>query len=162
MQTFLPYASFGMSARILDRRRLGKQRVETLQIMTALLTGKGWVNHPATLMWRRYEWALLKYQEAICFEWTDRGYEDTCLEKTQTLFARHRHWAQELTMPYWLGDTDFHERHRSQLLQKDPWHYSIFFHNTPLDLEYWWPEPVADYKNIKPNGWWLPPDPQDF
>ncbi|MDQ1681515.1 MAG: hypothetical protein QOH99_56, partial [Frankiaceae bacterium] len=35
MQTFLPYADFGASARVLDDRRLGKQRVETLQILRA-------------------------------------------------------------------------------------------------------------------------------
>lgn len=36
MQTFLPYADFQESAYALDPKRLGKQRVETLQIMQAL------------------------------------------------------------------------------------------------------------------------------
>ena len=36
MQTFLPYSSFYQSARVLDRQRLGKQRVETLQILKSL------------------------------------------------------------------------------------------------------------------------------
>lgn len=36
MQTFLPYADFEESAFVLDTRRLGKQRVETLQIMQSL------------------------------------------------------------------------------------------------------------------------------
>lgn len=50
MQTFLPYPSFAESARVLDRQRLGKQRVEVLQLLRAL-TGqtKGWANHPAAL-----------------------------------------------------------------------------------------------------------------
>lgn len=36
MQTFLPYPSGVKSARVLDRQRLGKQRVECLQILAAL------------------------------------------------------------------------------------------------------------------------------
>ena len=37
MQTFLPYADFSKSAGVLDRMRLGKQRVETLQILQKLV-----------------------------------------------------------------------------------------------------------------------------
>lgn len=37
MQTFLPYPNFVASARVLDNKRLGKQRVENLQIMQVLL-----------------------------------------------------------------------------------------------------------------------------
>lgn len=47
MQTFLPYPSFVESAKCLDRQRLGKQRVEVLQLLKALLVpGSGWGNHP--------------------------------------------------------------------------------------------------------------------
>jgi hypothetical protein len=35
VQTFLPYADFAESARVLDRARLGKQRVEALQVLRA-------------------------------------------------------------------------------------------------------------------------------
>src|SRR4051812_49794255 len=53
MQTFLPVADFADSARLLDSPRLGKQRVETLQILRAIeLPDYGWANHPAVLMWR--------------------------------------------------------------------------------------------------------------
>ncbi|HMC68015.1 MAG TPA: pyrimidine dimer DNA glycosylase/endonuclease V, partial [Mycobacteriales bacterium] len=37
MQTFLPYSRFDASAAVLDDLRLGKQRVETLQILRALV-----------------------------------------------------------------------------------------------------------------------------
>ena len=48
MQTFLPYPSFAASASVLDSPRLGKQRVETLQIARALLVPTyGWQRHPA-------------------------------------------------------------------------------------------------------------------
>ncbi len=54
MQTFLPYPDFAESARVLDNKRLGKQRVEVLQILNVLTdsTRKGWRNHPAVAMWR--------------------------------------------------------------------------------------------------------------
>ena len=33
MQTFLPFADFAETAAVLDHRRLGKQRIEVLQIL---------------------------------------------------------------------------------------------------------------------------------
>lgn len=43
MQTFLPYPSIIKSLRCLDNKRLGKQRVETLQILRALRgITRGW------------------------------------------------------------------------------------------------------------------------
>jgi hypothetical protein len=136
MQTFLPCADFFKSARVLDRQRLGKQRVENLQIMKALVTGQGWVNHPATKMWRGYECDLMTYQSAICSEWTWRGYKDTCLNKT---FILHDcEWSDE-KQPPWLGDEAFHASHRSNLLRKLPEHYSQFGWIEPDDLPYVWP-----------------------
>ena len=159
MQTFLPYADYAASARVLDRQRLGKQRVETLQIMNALMTGKGWVSHPATLMWRRYEWALLQYQFHICREWVDRGYKDSCYEKTKAVYDQHRRWTEEKDWPYWTGSERFHLSHQSNLLRKDYVYYSQYFPGVPIDMDYVWPEPMADYKKINQIPWWEPPDP---
>jgi hypothetical protein len=39
MQTFLPYSDITESMRVLDNKRLGKQRVETYQIISAI-TGR--------------------------------------------------------------------------------------------------------------------------
>src|SRR3712207_9547123 len=53
MQTFLPVADFTETARLLDNPRLGKQRVECLQVLRALeLPDYGWANHPVVTMWR--------------------------------------------------------------------------------------------------------------
>lgn len=70
MQTFLPYADFAKSAQVLDYRRLGKQRVECLQILNAL-TGKstGWVNHPVVRAWKGHELSLCCYGLRVCTEW---------------------------------------------------------------------------------------------
>ena len=64
MQTFLPYSSFNKSLKVLDWRRLGKQRVEAMQILNVLLERtetKGWRNHPITRMSEGYEPALQLY-----------------------------------------------------------------------------------------------------
>src|SRR4051794_41209383 len=74
MQTFLPVADFTDSARLLDSPRLGKQRVETLQILRAIeLPDYGWANHPAVLMWRGRTPALVAYGLAMASVWRGRG-----------------------------------------------------------------------------------------
>ena len=51
VQTFLPYADFARSAAVLDRTRLGKQRVEAIQVVRALtIPTYGWRHHPAALI----------------------------------------------------------------------------------------------------------------
>lgn len=141
MQTFLPSPSFEESASILDNKRLGKQRVETLQIMSALITGRGWLKHPATRMWQGYELALLCYQDAICREWhINRGYEDTCLRKTIDLFYRAPYLTEDVCEPFWLGNPEFHMAHESNLLRKDPEYYGpMFSKDLPDNLSYVWP-----------------------
>lgn len=142
MQTFLPYDSFTESARVLDVRRLGKQRVETKQILMCLL-GEGstrWGNHPAVKMWRGYELDLATYGTFICEEWTRRGYRDTCLEYFTSRFIELSLDARYARgMPPWIGNADFHASHRSNLLRKDPAHYGRFGWAEPDDLPYVWP-----------------------
>lgn len=124
--------------------RLGKQRVETLQVMNALLIPeKGWKQHPVTKMWRGYELALLRYQEAICQEWTSRGYRDTCLDKTYAVYQQYKGDAHEsLEMPAWWGDEKLHASHRSNLLRKDPEYYNQYSWTESDDLDYVWPTNV--------------------
>ena len=77
MQTFLPYPDDRLSAAVLDDKRLGKQRVETLQILRALTWSTyGWRNHPAVRMWRGFVPALVAYGAAVCDEWVARGRAD--------------------------------------------------------------------------------------
>lgn len=140
MQTFLPYPSFYDSARCLDRMRLGKQRVESLQILRTL-TGQtsGWRNHPAVKMWRGYEPSLTLYGVLVCDEWLRRGHEDTCRAKivaecpvdfSNTIITKH---------PPWLGNKEFHASHQSALLRKDPLWYGQYHWTVPNNLPYVWP-----------------------
>lgn len=136
MQTFLPYPDFVDSAVVLDYKRLGKQRVETKQILQANLgISSGWYNHPATRMWRGYEMALAQYGVAICAEWRSRGYKDTLL----TWFRDITLTLPDLVLPPWLGHEEFHERHRSQLLEKDPDWYGQYDWTEQPGMSYVWP-----------------------
>ena len=138
MQTFLPYSSYAKSAEVLDMRRLGKQRVETLQILNALTDSEyGWQNHPAVNMWRGYEYELIEYGIAICNEWISRGYKDTCLEKIAQKIENIPE--DSVDFPPWIGSMDFHLSHQSNLLRKNFDYYIQFFDNVPDDLEYVWP-----------------------
>lgn len=139
MQTFMPYTTNSDTARVLDNKRLGKQRVETLQILRTLAgVTKGWQNHPAVKMWRGHEDALIDYGIAICTEWVNRGFQDTCLLKIAEMRPLFLHSSQ-LQLPSWIGEERFHLSHQSNLIRKDPIHYSKYF-NVPNDLPYYWPE----------------------
>ena len=75
MQTFLPYADFKASAKCLDYRRLGKQRVEAMQIhkiVSGERTTGGWINHPAVVMWRGFSSLLAYYHNEMVAEWVSR------------------------------------------------------------------------------------------
>jgi hypothetical protein len=148
MQTFLPYADFERAARALDPRRLGKQRVEVIQIVRALTrSGYGWANHPAVLMWKGHEEALGRYGLTCCQVWTERGFADTCaatirsdLEAAGVTRLRSQDaLAAAGALPGWLGDEEFHAGHRSALLRKDPAFYAEIFPDTPDDLPPVWP-----------------------
>lgn len=134
MQTFLPYEDFYQSAQALDDKRLGKQRVEVLQILNALAgRSKGWTNHPATRMWRGYETYLTAYGLVVCDVWTSRGFQDTCFDKIMQATKR-----SNTNRPPWLGDQRLHISHQSNLVRKDPDYYSNKF-DVPDNLPYYWP-----------------------
>lgn len=152
VQTFLPYADFEASARALDPKRLGKQRVEGLQVLRGLtVPGYGWRHHPAVKMWRGHVEALGRYSLTCCEVWVERGFGDTCaatiaddLARAGVLRVRTQAELAEVgALPRWLGDEDFHRSHRSSLLRKDPTFYGPRFPGVPDDLPYVWPEPPA-------------------
>src|SRR3954453_4719118 len=124
MQTFLPYADFGASSIALDDRGLGKQRVETFQILRALTwPNYAWKNHPAVRMWRGFVPALVAYGLANCAEWVRRGFSDTGEASRLAFPAGRRPTEVELwrrgQLPAWLGLPALHLSHRSALLRKD-------------------------------------------
>lgn len=124
------------TAQALDNKRLGKQRVECLQILNTL-TGKssGWRHHPAVLMWRGHERLLASYARCMIWEWTKaRGFKNTIdlseFEKTPLRLGYY---------PAWFGDEKIIKSHMSNLLRKDPAHYGQFCWGVPDNLPYHWP-----------------------
>lgn len=100
---------------------------------------RGWRNHPAVLMWNGYEKALCEYAIAICDEWIARGYNDTMRERFVQWSAQLDENYEQLRMPPWIGDQDFHRSHQSNLVRKFPEYYREQFPDVPDDLEYLWP-----------------------
>ena len=146
MQTFLPAYTYAECARILDYRRLGKQRVECKQILLALTSESyGWKNHPATKMWEGYELGLIYYMDCMCQEWKNRGYSDFTrfwLKEFHTKFLQTEQGKKSKFMPWWRKDSALLDSiirsHRSNLLRKDPGFYGKFGWSVPPDLEYVW------------------------
>jgi hypothetical protein len=162
MQTFLPVADFEESARLLDSPRLGKQRVETLQVLRALeLPDYGWRSHPVVRMWRGRTPALVAYGLAMVRVWRERGFADT----THTLIAEfapdvvgvpQEELVRAGMLPSWVGDEALHLSHRSNLLAKEPDFYRPLFRPLfgvePEDLPYVWPEPDDLASAAEPEG----------
>jgi Pyrimidine dimer DNA glycosylase len=148
VQSFLPHPDFAVTASLLDPRRLGKQRVEAVQILRGLtVPGYGWRNHPAVRMWAGYEEALVRYGLDICTAWVSAGRADTCAttlvrdlsQGCKVSQVRHQpELALAGELPPWLGDDALHRSHRSALLRKDPEWYARYF-DEPTDLPYVWP-----------------------
>ena len=145
VQTFLPYADFAHSAAVLDHRRLGKQRVEALQVLRATtIPDYGWRHHPAAKMWKGYPEALVCYGLTICRAWIGLARSDTVAATLNAEFGGPVRDQAELAivgeLPNWLGRADFHRSHQSSLLRKDSAHYRpIFGDDVPEDLPYVWP-----------------------
>jgi len=166
MQTFLPYPDFRQSAAALDTARLGKQRVEALQTLRALvIPGYGWQTHPAIRMWMGYVPALTMYGLAMVDEWTKRGHPDNTRANIIEFApqAAHPDYASKIPMPPWLGDPDVHLSHRSKLVHKEPRFYSSVFPDAVPDMAYVWPEPRHEFLPQEPEGdlLWILRDPHD-
>ena len=136
MQTFLPYQSFTRSLKCLDDRRLGKQRVEAMQILDALqpYSTSRWKNHPAVKMWRGYERALRCYHDTAIQQWINRGFNNN-----MRMLSVSSDWpiSDNIGKPSWLTP-EFCSAHRCNLLRKDFQHYSQFN----------WPEMELDFNNV--------------
>lgn len=118
VNTFLLCEDFTESAKVLDKRRLGKQRVEARQIIDAIEgVTAGWVNHPATRSWKDHLPALKYYFNTIVTEWCNRG--------GQNNYALYTDLPSSIIKPEWCSNPKVHYSHYAQLCQKDKEEYSI-------------------------------------
>lgn len=136
MQTFLPLPDFKESAKCLDNKRLGKQRVESKQILNIIRQLKkqpdvkvAWCHHPAVLMWKNYDEALILYMNICIEEWTNRGFKNTMIIEN----------VSSIEYPWWFGQDLLHASHRSNLLRKNFEFYNQYDWLESDDLQYFWP-----------------------
>ena len=153
MQTFVPYANFDESVKVLDSKRLNKQLLEGRQILGILASRKtsgAWVNHPAVKMWRGYEVSLFDYLLAVRNECVYRGIQT---EKNWNAIidihdnALYPRGYNEL--PSWWNDERVHQSHRNNLYKKDPQYYAQFVNDEFVSCcekcNYFWPTHTLIY-----------------
>lgn len=140
MQTFLAFSGYQRSARALDTQRLKNQRNECWTILSTVRgVSTAWQYHPAVKQWLGYAASLQAYALAICHECDYRGIADHKGKRAQ--FE-----ALDLgptVHPPWLGNSEFHLSHQSNLIRKLPEHYAPLFPGVPDNLPYVWPSKMG-------------------
>jgi chromosome condensin MukBEF complex kleisin-like MukF subunit len=135
VQTFLPYPNYIRSVQALDNKRLGKQRVEAMQLINILenkTEGKGWRSHPALKMWIGYTNSLKYYCNCCIDEWIRRGFKNTMVKYDVD------HQNED---PWFIGNVEFHRAMRARLIEKNEEFYLPKFPNDKgfNDGKYFWP-----------------------
>lgn len=110
MQVFLPFPDIDKSLRCLDKKRLGKQRVEAKQLINTI-TGisDGWKNHPCTKMYTEYLGFLKHYYNRSLSIFSEKGGNNILLQPIEET---------DIVNPPWFGSEEFHRSHLSNLLRK--------------------------------------------
>jgi hypothetical protein len=156
MQTFFPEEDINKTVRCLDNKRLGKQRVETIQILNILLgisPNSSWKNHPAVKMWKGYEPYLVKvYLKKVLEEWERRGFRNTkCKKHWINFMLNSKIRGENAFKPLWINK-EFCEAHKSNLVRKDPEHYKKWFPNVLDTLNYKWPGGTKNEEENRKEG----------
>lgn len=155
MNTFIPYGSLSECCKILDNKRLGKQRVECMQLLNSYTKEqKGWKNHPITIMWKEYPLSLKYYTNCMITEWIARGFKNT-----MQLYEDY-----DTNMPWWFSWKQLNFSHQSALLNKDFDYYSKFFDvdvlisNHHIKYGYIWVNKLTEEQIYKAkNNIWIEP-----
>ena len=141
VNTFLPFNNFQNCALVLDNKRLGKQRVEAMQIINILegkAKGNGWKNHVVTKMWNGYLPALKHYCNIIIEEWIRRGFKNT-----MRLYIID----EPIIIPWFATNKTINMAYRANLLRKDYEYYKNKFSELPpvytLKYTYIWPSRLS-------------------
>lgn len=167
MQTFLPYDDVVKTMKCLDYQRLGKQRVEAMQIMKALKQGPKVIRcyDPKQLpagrkyihIYNYFPDKLSKYEKYVKTPWFNHPatkmwrdnldalayYHNACIDEW---IARgynnnmlHIKHKKKFKMPSWFGNKVFHAKHRGTLLSKNKKWYSQFKWKEKAVYDYYWP-----------------------
>jgi hypothetical protein len=133
VQTFLPSKDFGISAKLLDSKRLNKQILECYQILKVLSgfsESGAWRNHPAVLMWKGSENILFTYAMAMIREADSRGIKTDKNKSNINLLRAVAGKTWGMGIPSWYKSPIILKRivttHRANLYLKDPEYYYDF------------------------------------
>ena len=156
----------------LDKKRLNKQKVEANQILKASLgLTKGWVNHPAVLMWKGYSNALKYYFNEITKACINRGFKNnmTFYDFSQEEINNIEYQtiqdylengipfeasSNKIIFPWWFQWEPLIYSHQASLLRKFPEYYDSIFKNNFNNLEkylqigYLWPHKLTPQQII--------------
>lgn len=128
MNVFIPYENSSLTAHTLDNKRLNKQIIECYQMLSALRgESKAWLNHPATQMYKGFEYWLEWYAEVLKFEQLKRKGNNT------NVFS-----LVEPERPYFIGWSDLHKAHQARLFQKSNVMYPHFEKNSNFTENNWY------------------------
>lgn len=167
MQTFLLHTDHHITAKLLDYKRLGKQRLECTQLMDVLLRkanllqdGKtGWNNHVAVEYWytaiKNCLPYLILYTDIMIEEWINRGYKNTIdTTKYKEIISKNANLFRFDESIWRTYENDVIVSHRARVLQKDFDYYSKIFKENNIsipenweNMEYFWMRPTE--KQIK-------------
>ncbi len=128
---------------MLDRARLGKQRVEVWQLLNG-----SFPHHPASIMWQGYEHALTAYGIICCKYWIRMGHDDSILPALQgRRQALIELGTYPLVWPWWYGHPAMVCTHQSKLYHKGSPKWVALQERVgkpagmePMRLPYLWPQ----------------------
>ena len=146
VNTFIVSTNLKKNFKILDRRRLGKQRLECLQIINALEgTSTGYINHSATKAFYSENKKELKnnikalkiYYNYCLREWIKRGYKNSMefytiykdIDKdTYEEYTSYNNRREGIVyMPWFFSYRPFILSHQASLLRKEKDYYKEYF-----------------------------------
>lgn len=136
----MPYEDFELSARSMDLRTLTIQRFDAWRVWHALVHGapEHVLQSRLCKMWTGHLPVLVAYGNAMCREHRLRQGGPTELEN------RFREAAASVDLenfkyPEWLGLSELHVAHRSNMIRLNPEHYQAQWPGVPEGLPLVWP-----------------------
>lgn len=126
------HTDFLINAKLLDDQRLGKQRVEAMQILH-ILQGKqkGFSKHPIVKSWQGYEDGLKYYINCCIYEWVQRGMQNNM--KVYDI-------PDQIVVPWWVFWRPLIMSHRMMMTRKDKRYVGKFkVDDGYADYGYIWP-----------------------
>ncbi len=122
VNTFIPFKSISKTMKVLDRQRLGKQRLECKQIIEVIENKRtGYKNHPIVCMWKDNVDGLKYYYNKCIDEWVNRGYKNN-MEKYEIEYKNKKD-----IMPWWIYNKQVRMSHQASLLRKNYEYYKDKF-----------------------------------